>query len=217
MLVLLRAAVLADAHDRCLADRNWPHLAVPVPPRDVWGWIETNHLCNALLWHEEDEARRTDVPDAAVAANKRRIDRYNQERNDAVEAIDLAILGMIGVRPDADARLSSETAGAMIDRLSILALKIHHMRLQAGRNDAGPAHVAACAEKLERLTAQREDLAACLDRLLEEAREGRAYFKLWRQYRTHNGSALYPSLYGGGASGVGAGTGVHGFRKHESK
>lgn len=135
----------------------------------AWTAIAANHRFNCLLWREEDKARRQDVPAGEIADGKHRIDAYNQQRNDAVEAIDEAILSDLAldeVMPAPDARLSSETAGAMIDRLSILALKIHHMREQTLRLDAGAAHVDACAARLGRLVTQRTDLSGCLDRLL---------------------------------------------------
>lgn len=176
----------------------------------AWGAIAANHRFNCLLWREEDKARRQDVPAGDIADGKRRIDAYNQQRNDAVEAIDEAILGALasaGVTPGPDARLSSETAGAMIDRLSILALKIHHMREQTLRLDAGAAHVDACAARLGRLVTQRTDLSGCLDRLLLETRDGRAYFKVYRQYKMYNDPALNPWLYGGARALGGQGQG----------
>jgi hypothetical protein len=163
----------------------------------AWIAIAANHRFNCLLWCEEDKARRQDVPAADIADGKRRIDAYNQQRNDAVEAIDEAILASLAeVTPAPEARLSSETAGAMIDRLSILALKIHHMRAQTERSDADGAHIEACTARLQRLIGQRADLSGCLDRLLFETREGRAYFKVYRQFKMYNDPALNPYLYG---------------------
>jgi hypothetical protein len=190
------AASVIWFHDQQLAARDWPILSHPPAGGGVWTWISANHRYNGLLWREEDRARRLDVPPDEIAAGKRLIDRYNGQRNDAVEAIDEALLAALrGVERRAGARLSSETAGAMIDRLSILALKIHHMRLHAQRGDAGPEHVQACTGKLERLLAQREDLASCLDALLSEARAGQAYFKVYRQVTATCFPMSYPMFY----------------------
>jgi hypothetical protein len=168
-------------------------LAAEVEP---WRSIAVNHRCNRLLWDEEDQARRTDVADSAIAANKRAIDGYNQRRNDAIERIDEALLARVaGVTPRRDAWHNSETAGSMVDRLSILALKIHHMRAQAERSDATPEHVAACRDKLARLSLQRDDLARCLDTLLARAAEGRAFWRVYRQFKMYNDPALNPYLY----------------------
>jgi len=149
-----------------------------------------------LLWEQEDQARRPDVPDSDIAANKRAIDRYNQARNDAIEALDELILApMAPCSPKPDAWMSSETAGSMIDRLSINSLKIHHMRLQARRDDASPEHRLACQAKVERLRQQRNDLRYCLQQLLNGMREGRCFFKSYRQFKMYNDPALNPYLY----------------------
>ena len=84
----------------------------------------------------------------------------------------------------------------MIDRLSILSLKIHHMRLQTLRTDVARSHVEECAAKLNRLSEQRTDLAGCFDRLLAEALRGETRFKVYRQYKMYNDPALNPALYG---------------------
>lgn len=200
---MLDAWSIVRFHDRELARPQWP---TPAPGNGVlhgaWAPIDANHRYNCLLWREEDKARRRDVAASDIAASKRLIDQYNQQRNDAVEEIDEALLHELAhVQLAAGARLSSETAGAMMDRLSILALKIHHMRLQAGRTEAGAAHVQLCSAKLERLQAQRGDLAGCLDRLLGEARAGQAYFKVYRQFKMYNDPSLNPYLYGQAQAG----------------
>jgi len=174
---------------------------------DVWHWLQANHRFNSLLWAEEDLARRTTVADAEIAANKRAIDGCNQSRNDATERIDELLLVALGLVDEASARtdapasrappgarLNSETAGSMIDRLSIMALKIHAMRAQTGRSDVDEAHRAASRVKLERLQQQRHDLAACLDALLADATAGHAYFKVYRQFKMYNDPRFNPAL-----------------------
>lgn len=195
-LSLPRAQAIVTFHDGCVARAGWTGELARFPD-GVWAAIEDNHRCNNLLWDEEDQARRRDVADGEIAANKRAIDGYNQRRNDAIERIDEHLLAALaGVACSTGARLHSETAGAMIDRLSILSLKIHHMGLQARRDDATPAHRDTCVQKLARLREQRDDLARCLDELLGESAAGRAYFKVYRQFKMYNDPTLNPYLYG---------------------
>lgn len=186
---------IAHFHDLSMESPCTEHVA-STPCYGPWHWIAENHCYNNRLWQEEDKARRTDVDDSEIAASKRLIDQYNQKRNDAIEALDEALLMELGnIEFAEDARLNSETAGAMIDRLSILALKIHHMREQTERGDADSEHIERCRDKLERLIAQRRDLISCLDTLLAEAAEGRAYFKVYRQFKMYNDPTLNPYLY----------------------
>jgi hypothetical protein len=190
------AASICAFHDARVAQAGWAARAAPEFASGAWQWIEANHRYNNLLWDEEDQARRRDVADGAIAANKRAIDGYNQKRNDAIERIDEGLLERIAaVAPRPDAWHNSETAGAMTDRLSILALKIFHMGEQTRRTDATIHHIAACREKLERLTLQRDDLARCLDALLAKAARGEAFWKVYRQFKMYNDPNLNPYLY----------------------
>ncbi len=210
----LAAAEVTALHDRLSATAGWPQ-AEPAQSGELHTWVQANHRFNSLLWAEEDLARRTTVADAEIAANKRAIDRYNQARNDATERVDEILLVALGLvdpasaRTDspqaqvpAGARLNSETAGAMIDRLSIMALKIRAMREQTERTDVDEAHRQSSRGKLERLLQQRADLAGCLDALLADAAAGRAYFKVYRQFKMYNDPRFNPVLVkerGGGA------------------
>ena len=190
MIDLPRAAAIIAHHAAALEGRRETH------PAALWQAISDNHRYNSLLWDEEDLARRRNAPDAEIAANKRAIDGHNQKRNDAIERIDEALVAALADAPRLrDARLSSETAGSMIDRLSILSLKIHHMRLQTERGDVERPHIEACQARLERLIEQCGDLAACLDRLLAECRAGSSVFKVYRQFKMYNDPALNPAVY----------------------
>ena len=204
---LLHAADVIALHDRLLVHPGWPQAEPPVADAALWLWVQTNHRFNSRLWAEEDLARRTTVADAEIAANKRQIDGFNQARNDATERVDEILLVALGLvdeaaaRSDAPlsrvppgARLNSETAGSMIDRLSIMALKVHAMRQQTERGDVDEAHRQSSRVKLERLQQQRQDLADCLDALLADAVSGRAYFKVYRQFKMYNDPRFNPVL-----------------------
>lgn len=201
------SAAVTQLHDTLLANPAWPADAGLLPAEPLWHWVATNHRNNCLLWAEEDLARRTTVSDAEIAKNKRAIDGYNQARNDATERVDELLLIGLGLvdaesaRSDAPrstvpdgARLNSETAGSMIDRMSIMALKIDAMRKQTQRNDVDDAHRASSQVKLERLLQQRADLGDCLDGLLADSAAGKAYFKVYRQFKMYNDARFNPAL-----------------------
>lgn len=158
--------------------------------------VAAQHLRNFRLWHIEDEARRTDVDDAYIAAQKRAIDRTNQERQDLIEKLDEAIIAAWPwVLEDASLPLNSETPGSVIDRLSIGALKIWHMREQTEREDASEEHRAKCRERLAVLCRQREDLAGSLARLLGDLRDRRLRLQVYRQFKMYNDPSLNPAVY----------------------
>lgn len=154
-------------------------------------WIDT------VQWHLEDIIRNPEIDPAEALLIKRRIDRSNQERTDMVEYIDSWLLEKYkdtAVAPDA--RLNTETPAWAIDRLSILALKIYHMKQETLRTDVGDAHRAACRAKLEVLETQQADLSQAIEELLEDIEAGRKYMKTYKQMKMYNDPALNPVLYG---------------------
>jgi hypothetical protein len=202
----ISAAEVIATHDAALATAGWPPQDAP-EARTLADWVQRNHRFNSLLWAEEDLARRTQVADADIAANKRAIDRCNQARNDATERVDELLLIALRLVDEASARgdspratvppgarLNSETAGSIIDRMSIMALKVHAMRWQTARADVDDAHRASSGVKLQRLLEQRADLGQCLDDLLADAAAGRAYFKVYRQFKMYNDPRFNPEL-----------------------
>ena len=191
------SAEILAFHATCHATEGWANASAQRHAAGLWQYIELNHRYNCLLWDEEDLARRKQVPDKEIAVNKRAIDGYNQKRNDAIERIDEALLEKLAaVERKPGARLNSETAGSIVDRLSILSLKIHHMRLQTLRDDVDQAHIDNCSARLARFLEQRRDLAGCFDRLLAESSRGDAWFKVYRQFKMYNDPALNPAVYG---------------------
>ena len=157
--------------------------------------VAAQHLANFRLWHVEDLARIPSALDSEIAGAKRAIDRINQQRNDLAEQIDGALLASLESQSDT-AHLHSETPGMMIDRLSILSLKLHHTIEEVSRPDAPSGHAQRNQERMHILQAQRADLAACLDLLWEDVTAGRRRFKIYRQLKMYNDPTLNPSLYG---------------------
>jgi hypothetical protein len=177
---------------------EWIHRwhEAPTPPRqdDPWPAIERNHRMNFDVWHAEDEARRDDLGPVGLRDAKRIIDRCNQSRNDAIEQFDVWLLVQLPPARE-NAPLHSETAGMIVDRLSILALKIYHMRIEAARASADDAHRRKCAQKCAVLEEQHSDLKRCLQTLVEEMLAGTRQCKLYRQFKMYNDSSLNPQLY----------------------
>lgn len=194
---ILHSSDILAFHGEFVGVPNWGKANPQRHAEGIWQAVENNHRYNCLLWDEEDLARRKNVSAAEIAANKRAIDGYNQKRNDAIERIDEEILLAFerdGIKPGGP--LNSETAGAMIDRLSILTLKVYHMGLQTQRADVDAEHVATCTAKLARLTEQLADLGGCLDVLLDDFAAGRRHYKIYRQFKMYNDPKLNPCLYG---------------------
>lgn len=153
-------------------------------------WIDT------VQWHFEDIIRDPEIEPVEALALKRRIDKSNQDRTDLVEQIDSYFRELYKeVKVDADARINTESPAWAVDRLSILALKIYHMKEQAERTDATPEHVAKCKAKLSVLLEQQQDLSTAIDQLLEDIAAGRKYMKVYRQMKMYNDVDTNPVLY----------------------
>jgi hypothetical protein len=167
------------------------------PGTDWLSLVSGQHFANFELWHIEDEARIPGASDTEIASVKRRIDPVNQRRNDLAEGLDSALLAWLAARglPNPAAALHSETPGLIIDRLSILALKLYHTREEAERANAPAGHAQRNLDRLAILEEQRADLAACLDALWGEILAGTKRFKLYRQLKMYNDPSLNPAVY----------------------
>ena len=153
-------------------------------------WIDT------VQWHLEDIIRDPHINPADALSLKRRIDLSNQDRTDLVEQIDSHFrqkYSDVNVLPDA--RINTESPAWAVDRLSILALKIYHMREQAERTDADDAHINKCRSKLNVLLEQQIDLGTAIDQLLDDIEAGRKYMKVYRQMKMYNDPSTNPVLY----------------------
>lgn len=184
-------------HDRANSRWHDAENGDDVPPAaesgELFATILSQHRANYDLWHAEDVARKPSASDAEVAATKRLIDRTNQHRNDLTERIDELLLA--STPENAGAVLHSETPGMMIDRLSILSLKLYHTREEIERTSAPPGHAERNRARLAVLETQRNDLVLCLDKLWAAVLRGEKRFKVYRQLKMYNDPTLNPALY----------------------
>lgn len=197
---LLRQAWTAQRDHVELWHIKEPPEDIPARPGD--GLVELvvrQHLKNFRLWHVEDRARRRDVDDRVITACKREIDGLNQQRNDLMEQIDGWLVSVVAdfpvQRDGARRRHNTETLGAALDRLSILSLKIFHMREQTERQDAEQDHLSRCRDKLAVLLEQHHDLAAAILDLIDDYASGVKTPKVYFQCKMYNDPALNPELY----------------------
>ena len=168
------------------------------PPEEALSaLIARQHLANFELWHTEDEARVPEASDADLARIKRRIDQTNQRRNDLSEQVDRTLLlYLVKLNlPHDGAELHSESPGLIVDRLSILALKIFHTREEIARAGASFEHAERNRGRLATLEQQRSDLDACLVCLWADTLSGRKRFKLYQQLKMYNDPTLNPAVY----------------------
>ncbi len=155
-------------------------------------WIDT------VQWHLEDIIRDPHIDPMEALKLKRRIDRSNQDRTDLVEQIDSYFrMKYSDVKVLPDATINTESPAWAVDRLSILALKVYHMKEQAERADATPEHKEKCRKKLNVLLEQQVDLGTAIDQLLADIEAGRKYMKVYMQMKMYNDPSTNPVLYAG--------------------
>lgn len=187
-------AVIVDYHktDNVDAPMSNPYKAQTIENvLYLKNWIDT------VQWHLEDIIRNPEIDPVEALAIKRRIDKSNQDRTDLVERIDSYFLekyGNVSVKPTAV--INTESPAWAIDRLSILALKIFHMRKEVERKDVTADHQSACQKKLDVLLEQRVDLSSAIDQLIKDIENGDRYMKVYKQMKMYNDPNLNPILYG---------------------
>ena len=149
-----------------------------------------------MQWHFEDIIRDPQINPAEALVLKRRIDKSNQDRTDLVEQIDSYFREVYkDVKVQDDARINTESPAWAVDRLSILALKLYHMKEEVERPEASAEHKAKCQAKLNVLLEQQVDLSTAIDQLLEDIEAGRKYMKVYRQMKMYNDPSTNPVLY----------------------
>jgi len=187
--------------DKCIEDYHKYDnvdtvISNPYPANSIDSILYAKNWIDVVQWHLEDIIRDPEIDPKYALSIKRRIDRSNQDRTDIVERLDISFLEKYkSIKPREDATINTETPAWALDRLSILALKIYHMREQVCRKDANDAHIENCRAKLDVLLEQRKDLSESINILLDDISAGRKVMKLYRQMKLYNDPATNPILY----------------------
>lgn len=184
---------ILDFHQSAIL--RWKTQGINQQEQALMGAVEANHAYNFQLWNAEDRARRQDMGDNFVVMAKREIDACNQKRNNEMEVMDGYFIAQLDPAPHTETKVHSETPGMMIDRLSILALKIYHMDLQTKRQDVDTMHQEHCQIKLAQLKEQARQLGDCLQDLLMEIQNKTRTFRVYKQHKMYNDPTLNPELY----------------------
>ena len=169
----------------------------PYAERSIEYYLYLKNWIDTVQWHLEDIIRDPEIDPVEALAIKRRIDKSNQDRTDLVEMIDSYFLDKYkDVKVLPDAVINTESPAWAVDRLSILELKIYHMKEQVERKDADEKHKEQCNRKLAVLMEQRKDLASAIDQLLSDIESGKKYMKVYKQMKMYNDPSTNPVLYG---------------------
>ena len=152
-------------------------------------WIDT------VQWHMEDLIRNPNIDSDKGMNLKRRIDLSNQERTDTVENLDDYFYNEFKDQGHENSSWNTESPGWVLDKLSILCLKIFHMKEQTEREDVTKEHIEICHHKLNVLLQQQKDLSISYRELLEDYKSGKKVIKLYRQMKMYNDKNLNPELY----------------------
>jgi len=180
-----------------IEDRVDQPMANPFPQDEISHLLFAKNWIDTVQWHYEDLIRDPDIDPAKALILKRKIDSSNQNRTDLVEIIDDYFREQYKeVKPAAKATINTESPAWALDRLSILTLKIYHMKEEADREDAAPEYRKQCKAKLAVLLEQEKDLATAIDQLLEDIAAGRKYMKVYKQMKMYNDDELNPVLRG---------------------
>ena len=168
----------------------------PYDKKDFEHLLYEKNWIDAVQWHYEDIIRDPDIDPNEGMSLKRLIDSSNQNRTEMVEYIDSYFLKLYSnVSPKPDAKVNTESPAWALDRLSILILKIYHMKEESLRKDVSEQHRNTCNEKLQVLLEQQKDLSESIDQLLEDLSKGEKKMKVYKQMKMYNDETLNPVLY----------------------
>ena len=193
------AKELTQLHKECVA--TWHQQPIDNPYHGINELICEQHECNFRLWHQEDICRSPDATAGDIARVKREIDKLNQSRNDLIEKIDdelSKLINEVEINRAKDVPINTETPGSVIDRLSIMALRLYHYQEQQDRSDLDSTHREKVRLRINLCEQQQRDLSLSLQQLLDDLFSGAKQHRVYRQLKMYNDPALNPAIYASG-------------------
>jgi len=175
------------------------HDAAPIKPNDIAspkGLTQWIHYKNYIVWHLEEYVRKEETTDVEILKAEKTIDMHNLKRLAAIEQIDIwldNVLKSAGISLGDDALVNSETPGSIIDRLSIITLKIFHIRRHLEAEDLDEKTRSNLKIRLAVLQEQYDDVVSALDALLLDLRQAKKRHKVYRQFKIYNDPSFHPN------------------------
>lgn len=183
-------------HDYHVHDAIDAPMQNPYEANSIEAWLYQKNWIDTVQWHLEDIIRNPTISTDKFMATKRRIDASNQERTDMVEKIDEWFFQQFNTsKVQENAKLNSETPAWLLDRMSILQLKIFHFEIEKNRKDKNASEQITLTNKFNVLKEQEQDLNICFDDLIQDLQKGKKYMKLYKQMKMYNDPKLNPELY----------------------
>ena len=140
---------------------------------------------NKILWDLEDSARLSELGDKHIAEAKRNIDIHNQQRNELIREIDTALARLLDVSRGTESSFYSESPGMIIDRLSIIFIKLSVVQKITSFIKEGSLKL-EYIDKEKILEGQIESIGNFLDLYMERLLKKEVFFEIQQPVKIYN-------------------------------
>jgi len=177
------------------------HDTAPIEPTEYQspkGMTQWLHYQNFVVWHLEEMLRHNDIKPDKIHRLEQAVDKHTNQRMDVLEQIDIWIdnvLETAGIAPADGTPVHSETPANIINRLSVLSLKIFHLKERLDNDNLGKEDKHTVNLRFRILEEQVRDVSKALDQLLLDLRQARKKHKVYRQFKIYNDPSFHPELY----------------------
>lgn len=140
---------------------------------------------NKTLWGLEDSVRIIEFGDEHVARAKKDIDIYNQKRNDLIRELDIVLHKLLNVSKGVKESFYSESPGMIIDRLSIIFIKLSFVQKIISVIEENGLKM-EYVEKEKILKKQTESIGNFLDLYMKRLLKKEVFFNIQQHVKIYN-------------------------------